>query len=141
MGLSRITQIKPEVWKHMSADANECTFGTIRNSEDDRLDYVLAGIDQDEQIMGYMTCRELDSKTTYLAHGGACNPKYRGTSAVWQVYKAMIDWHRDRTSALHTWVENDNIGYIKVMFKAGFKIVGTKTVKGVTFLDGRLELQ
>jgi len=130
-----IERISPEVWKTVSEITHYDVFKTYKDKEWDRIDYALFALRKGESDpVAYMTCRELSRDGIYWQYGGSFK-EIRGTTTSWRVYKSFIAWSKERYKSISTLTSNQNAVYLKMMAKAGFKIIGTKNIMGEVFLD------
>lgn len=137
IGVLKYEKIK---WDQFSEDAHKIAFGTIKPVSQDRLDFALIVINEDQNVpMGYVTCRELDSDTVYWQFGGAM-PGTKNTKNSWEAYKALVDWCELKYKRITTLIENDNLVMLKMAMKVGFRISGIRYYKGV-LVEHILEFQ
>jgi RimJ/RimL family protein N-acetyltransferase len=98
----------------------------------DRISYALAASDEGG-VIGYVTCRETDSESLYWQHGGAVESRY-GVAA-YRGFQAFIDYSEKRYKRITTLVKNDNIKYLHLLMKFGFKVIGLRSFGGEIFLE------
>ena len=132
-------KLTPEQWATVSEDAHLRVFLTKKPAEWDRIDYALLAIKEGADPVGYMSCREVTHDTVYWQYGGSFE-NIRGTTTSWRAYQAFLEWARGKYKFVSTYVKNDNMGYLKMALKAGFRIIGTKTYKEGIYLDLLLEV-
>lgn len=129
-----VTYITAEEWKEVYSElTHDIVFNHTRPKETDRIDYALMiGGDKPES---FMTCLELDAHHVYMQHGGSF-PETKGTTKSYRNFKKFVDWHFEKDIDFLSFVtENDNLPMIKLGLKAGFKIMGTRTICKVTYLE------
>lgn len=115
--------------------AHKICFAENRDPDMDRLDFVLLGANPVADLPGgYCTCREFDSKTIYWQYGGAF-PGTRSTLHVARIYKAFVDYCLQRYDRITTYVENDNISYLKLAMHHGFRIMGVRLFDGRVYVE------
>ena len=132
-----IEKLTAEQWREVSENVHKTVFAKIKPASMDRIDFALV-YHRDGKNIGYVTCREQDSETLYWQFGGAFMP-YRKTIDTWRGYVAFREWCRSRYKRIHTLVENDNVDYLKMAMKAGFRIIGTQTFNGNVLVTLLLE--
>lgn len=134
-----ILKLDPAQWKSMSLHAHLAVFGEKRFEDMDRIDFVLLGVDhQEDKPIGYISVRELDKDSVYWQHGGSL-PPIKDTIYSFKLYQEMVRWTFDRYQRVTTLIENDNAVYLKMAAKVGFKIIGCRTFKGKVLLEHLLE--
>lgn len=128
-------------WRHLSESAHLVVFDESRPAEYDRIDYALV-VRRDQELLGYATVRELDRESVYWQFGGAF-PGAEKTVKVWPTYQALIEWTRKRGyKRITTLVENENVPYLRLAHKAGFRICGIRICEeGRIFPELRLKLE
>lgn len=113
-------------WSQYAKTAHAVVFGTLFPPEKQRIDHVLVAREGDK-LMGYVTCREMDSETIYWQYGGAF-PGTKDTLSAWRGYQAMVDLCKGSVyKRITTLIENDNSPMLKMAMKVGFKIQGVRT--------------
>jgi hypothetical protein len=130
----------PKTWESFSEHAHRACFSEIKPREWDRIDYALLATNEEDDPCGYMTCRELDSKTVYWQFGGAFKP-IKGTINSMRVYESFINWHKERYDRVCTYIENDNRAMLKMASFQGFKITGVRNYAGQVLLEHILEFE
>lgn len=123
-----VQQLSPEQWSRLSEKAHLVTFGEEKPKEFDRIDFALLGVRDQETMCGYVTCREMDMDTLYWQFGGSF-PGTKETSVSWLCYQAFGAWCKERYKRTFTLVENTNIVMLKMAFKLGYRVVGTRFIK------------
>ena len=135
-----IKQIGPQLWsQRFSSLAHESAFGEKKNW-DDRIDYALLSINENEEPCGYVTCRELDSKIVRWQYGGMFEP-VRDTIYSMKIYEEFINWMRNRYEAISFYVENTNKVMLKFAMKSGFLITGIRNYQGNILLEHLMEFK
>lgn len=132
-----VERIPADAWKAMSEDAHKVAFGTIRDASQERIDFALL-VKRGHQLMGYVTCKELDGRSLYWQFGGAF-PGTKESSLTYSGYQAFIDWTKQHYDRVSTLVENDNIVMLKMAMKVGYRIVGIRNFKGHILCEMLLE--
>lgn len=137
----QIHRLSPVQWSLLSEQAHLVCFKEISHCKDERIDYALVAEDENNvgTPAGYMTCRELDSRTVYWQFGGTF-PGTKGTLKSLQAYKAAIDWHRGKYKTVFTLVENTNRPMLKFAAHVGFVIQGIRLFEGRILLEHVLNL-
>lgn len=134
-----VDELPASEWKKYAETAHAVCFREHKPAEWDRIDFTLVGRKQD-QLLGFVTCREIDAHTLYFQFGGAF-PGTRGTSVSWKVYQAFIAHCKPRYKRITQLVENTNVTMLKMAALLGYKIVGIRTYGGTVLLEHLLELQ
>jgi RimJ/RimL family protein N-acetyltransferase len=133
-----IRQIPKEAWAVVSEDAHLIAFGEHKPAFFDRIDFALLAVTEQEEMMGYITCREFDHETLYWQFGGAF-PGTKETVKSWAAYKAFGAWCSDKYKRVATLIENDNTAMMKMAMKLGFRVIGVRNFKGSILLEHVLE--
>lgn len=121
----------PEEWVKYSEDSHVAVFKECRPSGMDRITYALAAVD-DIGVIGYVTCRETDSESLYWQHGGAVESRYG--IAAYRGFEAFLE-NAKAYKRVTTLVKNDNIKYLHLLMKFGFRIIGLRCIVGEIFLE------
>jgi hypothetical protein len=131
-----IVKISPQDWAAKFANnAHVAVFGKYRPGYVDRISYALLVIDTEKQNpVGYLTARELDNESVYWQFGGGIKPHFQPVTVL-TIYNLLIAWHGERYKRISTYVKNDNIEYLKIALKAGFRIIGIRNFKGDILLE------
>lgn len=124
-------------WETYSENAHAIAFGTIKKREDERIDYALLALTNDE-LIGYVTVKEMDSKTVYWQFGGGF-PTGEKTIRIWHGYNAFLAWSALRYKYMSTLIENDNLPMLKMAMRAGLRITGVRYFKGAILLEHGIE--
>lgn len=135
-----VKEIGPVLWKSFSEDAHMGVFGEERTKEMDRIDFALLAVSENNELVGYMTCRELDARTVYWQYGGAFD-EHRETEKTWEMMQAFVRYHKDRYDRCTCYIENKNHKALRTAVKLGFFITGIKTFKNKIYLEHLLEFQ
>ena len=130
-----VLYISPEEWVKYAEDSHAAVFKEFRPSSMDRISYALAATDE-SRVIGYVTCRETDSESLYWQHGGAVDTRY-GVAA-YRGFEAFLD-NAKPYKRVTTLVRNDNIRYLHLLMKFGFRVIGLRCVKNEIFLELTIE--
>lgn len=129
-----ITVLNPQEWANVSENAHLTCFYEIRFAHMDRIDFTLVTAKEDVP-QAYCTVRELDSETVYWQYGGAF-PSSKNTVNSFASYKMFRDWcFNNGYERISTYVENTNIVMMKMAFKVGFRVIGTRAFKGAVLVE------
>lgn len=121
--------LTPGEWASLSEKAHVICFNEKRYSYMDRIDFTLLGVIDSEPV-AYCTVRELDFESCYWQYGGAF-PNVKDTVKSFAAYKKFADWcFENKYKRVSTYIANTNIVMLKMAFKVGFRIIGTRTFKG-----------
>lgn len=134
-----IDQLTKKQWAEHSEQAHAICFKAHKPKEWDRIDFALV-VRDDQKLMGYVTCREIDAETLYWQFGGAF-PGTVKTSLSWKGYQAFVEYCKSRYKRVTTLIENTNCVMLKMAMKVGFRIVGIRTFKGDVLLEHLLEFE
>jgi RimJ/RimL family protein N-acetyltransferase len=132
-----INLLTPREWAILAEEAHRLVFRHISRPEADRIDFAVLAVSPDIGPIGFATCRWFDDETIYLQYGGAA-PEIRGTTLVLPLYLDILGRIRqasEKCKRFTTLVENENIAYLRLAFKAGFRIIGTRTFKGTILVE------
>lgn len=132
-----IIQLTPREWSQYSEAAHKIAFAEVKPACWDRIDFALLAVD-DENPLGYMTCREHAEGVLYWQYGGAF-PGTLGTLFSWRCYQAFIEHCGKKYKQIHTQIENTNAVMLKMAMKAGFRVMGVRNFKNSILLEHWLE--
>lgn len=133
-----ILRYEPHEWKEYAESAHKLVFNELRHSDADRISFALLAHNGSDAI-SYTTCRELDNESVYWQYGGTI-PEFRGLLAYRSV-EALLEWTADRYKRVTTYVKNDNVGYLHMLMKLGFRAIGIRCFSGEIFLEMFKELK
>lgn len=133
-----IQRMEARVWWNFSEHAHKACFSEVKPADWDRIDYALLAVNEDDVPIGYMTCREFDSKSVYWQYGGAFKPIEK-TIHAYRVYEAFLEWHSKRYERVATYISNGNKTMLAMAAKIGFKVTGIRNYKGEVLLEHLLE--
>jgi hypothetical protein len=124
-------------WKKYAENAHLAVFGERRSAEMDRIDFVMLMVKGDVPV-GYITAREVDQETVYLAYGGAFPGSIETVNAVWG-YKLGFDYVAKNYKRATTLIENTNRPMLKLAMKFGWLIKGIRVFKDSVLLEHQIE--
>jgi RimJ/RimL family protein N-acetyltransferase len=127
-----VRKFTPEEWYRYAEEAHKLVFETHRDPWIDRISYALMAYD-DSGVIGYVTCRDLDCSSVYWQYGGALKER-RGLSAM-RGFEAFLSEAKLKYKRVTTCVENNNIGYLHLLMKTGFRIIGMRNYDGKVYLE------
>lgn len=127
-----IERYTAEEWSEYSSECHQLVFKEIRDRSLDRISFAYI-LGDDVGPIGYVTFRELDSESVYMQYGGAIESR-RGFAAVKAFDFFMQDIWKDY-KRVSTYVENENIGYLHLLMKKGFRAIGMRTFDGKIYLE------
>lgn len=122
----------PDEWRGYAESAHKLVFKTYRPEWVDRISFALLAHDGNDTV-GYVTCRETDNESLYWQFGGALD-EYRGIKAV-RGFQAFLDWTGRRYRRCVTNVKNDNVNYLHLLMKMGFRCIGTRYFNKEIYLE------
>lgn len=129
----RVIKINSSDWAESSEYAHITCFNEKRPAEMERIDFALLAIDEKPQA--YCTVRELDSESAYWQFGGSF-PEARDTIKSFKAYSMFRNWMKEAGyKRISTYVKNDNIVMLKMAFKIGYRIIGTRTFKNEIYVE------
>lgn len=137
-----VVKFDKDAWaKEWAELSHQIVFDEKRPSEMNRIDFALVVVNGlTNKPAGFCTVRELDSESVYWQYGGAF-PETIGTIWVATCYQAFIDWCRGKYKRITTLVSNENIAYLKLCMKYGFRIIGVRVFKDEIFVELLNELE
>lgn len=136
-----VMRFDAESWNRDWAEAaHKVVFEEKRPAEMNRIDFALLVINAKNEPGAYCTVREFDHESIYWQYGGAF-PGTIGTIYTVQMYEALIEWCRQKYKRITTLVNNENISYLKLCMKFGFRIIGVRVFKGEIFVELLNELE
>lgn len=116
-----------------SENMHKLVFKEIKPATRDRISYAVL-IVKDEEVIGYVTVRELDDENVYWQFGGVI-PKFRKSMTAVKCIETAIEWQKQRSRRIVTYVENTNLPMLKFYLSYGFLIIGTRTFEGKVMVD------
>lgn len=122
----------PEQWYACSKEAHLAIFRELREPWIDRINYALLARIGPTPV-GYVTVKETDRESAYWQYGGALD-EYKGITAV-RAFQAILTDARGRYHRLTTYVKNDNVNYLHMAMRFGFRVIGIRVFKGEIFLE------
>lgn len=127
-----VMKCTPQQWAAYSEDAHKAVFGETRTSDFDRIDYALIAY-HGQRIIGFTTCRETDRDSLYWQYGG-CFDGNRGVPAV-RAFEAVFGYSREKYKRISTLVKNDNVNYLHMLMKYGFRAIGLRNFANDILLE------
>src|SRR5271166_1470713 len=123
----KIIQVSPEEWKSAASRlAHSMVFGQQLYNE--RIDYALVAA-RGEEFVGYVTVKENDADNVYWQFGGVI-PHFQKSIVVSKALKELLDWQKQHSKRILSYVENSNLSMLRLFLSSGFLIVGTRTSQG-----------
>lgn len=120
-------------WDKYAEYAHLVCFDEHRPKEMNRYDFALVA-EEDGKPLTYMTCREFDSETIYMAYGGSF-PSAKGTIKSFRAYELCLEYLSKQYSQGTTLIENDNYPMLKFAMKQGLKVIGVRSFKDSVLLE------
>lgn len=127
-----VNRLTPNEWYNISEYAHKLVFKELRDKNLDRINFALLVTDEKEAV-GYVTCRESDNESLYWCYGGTID-EFRGFVSV-RAFKEIFDYCRARYKRISTLVKNDNINYLHLIMKQGFRAIGIRSFGNEIFLE------
>lgn len=128
-----VQQLSPDQWGALSEKMHLVVFDKLRPKELERISFALIA-ECNEQLGGYITCKEMDSETLYIQYGGAF-PNFSKSHYVLGGYLEMIKWCTQNYARVWTRIENKNVPMIKLALQAGFIVTGTSLMKNNLYVE------
>lgn len=137
-----VEKLTPAQWAPLSENAHLVVFGRHKPASLDRIDFALLARKESKTIdygmrqnlLAYVTCRELDADTLYWQFGGSF-PGTLGTVSSKTCMEAFLAWSREHYKRVSFLVENTNAPMLKMGLFFGFKIVGIRTFEGSVLVE------
>lgn len=130
--------VDKDTWKKdYSEQAHKVCFSKYKPASYDRIDFAVIAVD-DEQLCGYITCRETNSETIYWQFGGTF-PEVIGTVKSIACFDEGLKWAKSLYKRVIFLVENDNYPMLKLAMRFKFKIYGVRNYHGNILLEHMLE--
>lgn len=127
-----LVRYEADEWKEYAESCHILVFKELRPASMDRISYALIAGD-DRGPVGYVTCRELDSESIYWQYGGVVEER-RGVAG-YKSIELILDYAKGLYKRITTYVENDNIGYLHILMKLGFRVIGIRTFQCKIYLE------
>lgn len=137
--LAFVDCLTPEEWKPLSENAHLVVFGTSKSAALERIDFALIA-KTEKQMLGYVTCREVDAETVRWQYGGSF-PGTKGTVLSTQAMEALLLWCSAHYKRLGFMVENTNYAMLKMAIRYGFRIIGARAYDGSVMLEHVVEFE
>lgn len=136
-----VHRLSKEDWSKLASDAHRAIFGESKPASQERIDFALLCVEQTtDDVLSYVTCKELSPDTLYWSYGGAFPSSSKGVIA-WACYEAMTAKSFELGfKTIFTLIENGNKPMLKFAAKMGYVIVGIRHVSGCTMLEHVLEV-
>lgn len=136
----QIHKVSKEDWASLADNAHLAIFGEKKPASQERIDFALLAVNGDD-LIGYVTCRELSPTILYWSYGGAFPPGSK-TLYAWLGYRAMTETCKKLGyEEILTFIENKNSPMLKMASKIGYFISGLRMWNGHTMLEHTLELK
>ena len=130
-----VIQIDAKEWADRWAEnAHKICFDEMRPSHFNRIDYALIIVNGKNKPAGFCTVKELDHESVYWQYGGAF-PDTQGTVWTFRCYEMLLDWTFNKYKRITTYVHNENIVYLKMIMKFGFRIIGVRFFAGKIYVE------
>lgn len=135
MGKSKVEviQVSAEEWPKYSENIHKLVFKEIKPASRDRISYALLFV-KEQEVIGYVTVRELDDENVYWQFGGVLTRFRRGLLGC-QCFEMALEWQKARSKRVVMYVENKNLPMLKMALAYGFLIIGTRTFREFTMVD------
>lgn len=133
-----VQKLSQSEWGIFSENAHKIAFGKLKPVAMERIDYALIATTDTEELIGYVTVKEMDSDTVYWQFGGGFPPGVR-TIRIWHGYMGFLDWTRARYKRMTTLIENTNVPMLKLAMHAGLRVIGIRNYKGEVLLEHGIE--
>jgi RimJ/RimL family protein N-acetyltransferase len=133
-----IDRLDPKSWQKLSENAHLICFNKHKPADWDRIDFALLAKTPENELAGYITCREHDAHTVYWQFGGTF-PGARSTSLSFRAYQEGVAWCKSRYKRISTLIENDNVVMLKMAMAVGFRAVGIRFFNQTVLLEMLLE--
>jgi GNAT superfamily N-acetyltransferase len=136
----KVIQLSQEDWvKNFSENMHKIVFKEIKPAHRDRISYALL-VAKADAVVGYVTVRELDDENVYWQFGGVL-PQYQGSMTAVRCIGEAVEWQRQRSKRIRTYVENTNSRMLRFWMASDFLVIGTHTFNGHVMVDLLKELQ
>lgn len=133
-----IHRVDPDDWKTLASDAHKAVFNEIKDADFDKVDFALLASTPDGFLLGFITCRELDSLTLAWDFGGTFD--HARYSMSWDCYREALMWVKNKGyEKIITQIQNLNTVMIKFALKIGFIIQGMTIHHGKLYLEMHIE--
>jgi hypothetical protein len=130
-----VEKITPEEWRSgLMTKMYLDTFGSERDPNVERCDFVLVAKDSELDPVGFITCHEMDSETLYWQFGGATE-KIKKTIRVSSHYSHFLVWSLSKYKRVTTRIENKNLAMLRMALKVGFLVIGVWNIKNKVYLE------
>ncbi len=129
----RVERFSAHTWQGFSEKSHLVVFGELRDFRLERIDFAIVAFGNN-QLGGYMTCKEMDAETVYIQYGGVY-PSFANSVHVVSGYKKMLEDLLSTHKQLTTRIENVNVRMLKMAMALGFRITGVSVFKEKTFVE------
>lgn len=135
----KVLQLSQEEWaEKFSENIHKVVFKEIKPGYRDRISYAVLVV-KDEEVIGYVTVREIDNEAVYWQFGGIV-PKYQKTMTAVKCIETALKWQKERSLRIVTYVKNTNLPMLRFYLGYGFLIIGTRTYRNDVMVDMVKEL-
>lgn len=133
-------KLSPLEWAaRFSENIHKAVFKEIKPAYRDRISYALL-ITKGEDAIGYVTVREMDNENVYWQFGGVL-PEYRKSMTAVRCIETALEWQKEHSLRVVTYVENMNLPMLRFYLARGFIIIGTRHWEGKVMVDLIKELR
>jgi len=134
-----VREISKDEWNKISYESHLLVFNEQKDRSKEKIDFaLLATLQPEDKLMGYVTCKEMDSDHVYWQYGGIY-PDARYTKHTLSGYCMMLNYCGLKYKRITTLIENTNKPMLKLAAKANFIIVGIRSASNAVLLEHLLE--
>lgn len=131
----RVVRVEKDKWAALSKNAHLVVHNETMPEGLERIDFALLVESDKEMPMSYVTCREQDAESLYLAYGGSF-PGTKGTGYSKETFHQMLSWMiLNGYKRVGFYVQNNNYAMLRLAVTQGFKITGVRNFKNHVLLE------
>lgn len=127
-----VARYEPHEWLELSNAAHKLVFKEGNNPTEEKISYALLA-HNDDHMIGYATCREVDDGGVYWKHCGVVDG-FKGFNAI-KAFNLLFEYCSENYKRISALVKNDNIPCLHLLMKFGFRVIGVRMFAGEILLE------
>ena len=136
-----VHKIGADEWKKLyEKNAHLAVFEEYVDEEKSKLDFALLVVNKKDEMVVYMTIKEMDKYTAFIEYGGSF-PNKRGSVESFPAFLACLEFLEKDYERVNFFTENKNKPMLKFGLNAGFEIIGCCYSNNKFLLEHTLEFK
>ena len=120
-----ITEVEPEKFAKIAKGVHSEAFGSDDYSSIEVIDFAVICMDENNEPVGYATCKNENVNVCYMQAGGAFIG-FKNTVFVYRAYVEILNYLLKRYKKITTRISNNNTKMLKMAIGGGFLIQGVR---------------